>query len=432
MKTKINISLFFAYSFVLSNVIVDQLHLSTIWNYSISFLVAFVGTLIFKAKIKDFSLNKSLLIFTFLIFIFLPLVGKKETTSLENRTLAPMPEWRWSNIWKFFFQYQSYFEDRFAYRNEMIAGINRIKINIFHKSAMSDLVAIGDNGWFFMAKKDYIMATSAIYTEAQLDTIVFNLELVTKYFASKNIKYYFMMLPVKARIYPEHMLSLQLLEMTNSKMDQIYERLKKNQIIKSIDCKQELIDGKKVRDTYYQTDTHWNMFGAFLGYKKLMPLLQSDFPNLTAYNENDFVVDSIMLYDGNLQKMLGFTNMFQMKHFSYKFKNSNEPITITLNILDYPNAQFTESQMPHSGNNLKLFLVRDSFSELLKIFLVPTFNTSVLAWTPNIPVTAVLQESPDLVVHEMLELFSDNLLKLPPEILADQDFINEYMRNRNK
>ncbi len=432
MKTKISIFLFFVFLFIMSNAIVEQFQLSIIWNYSISIVASIIGIFLFKEKIKDFSLNKSLLIFTFLIFIFVPLVGKKQTTSLENRTLAPFPEWRWSNIWKFLFQYQTYFEDRFAYRNEMIAGINRLKINIFHKSATPDLVAIGSNGWLFTSKKDYIAATSAIYSEAQLDTIVFNLEIITQYFASKNIKYYFMMLPVKTRIYPENMVRLQLLEMANSKRDQIYERLKNNQIITSIDCKHELIDGKKVKDTYYKSDTHWNMFGAFLGYKKLMPILQSDFPQLTAYNENDFVIDSIVDYDGNLQKMLGITNMFQMKHYSYTFKNGYEPITNTLKSSEYPNLNITKSKMLHSGNNLKLFLVRDSFSEHLKIFLIPNFSTSVLAWTPIIPVNAVLNESPDLVVHEMLELFSDNLLKLPPEILADQDFINEYLRTHKK
>ena len=55
---------------------------------------------------------------------------------------------------------------------------------------------------------------------------------------------------------------------------------------------------------------------------------------------------------------------------------------------------------------LKIYVVRDSFSENLKKFLSLNFSTSVYAWTTDVPVLEALEEKPDIILHEIVERFS--------------------------
>ena len=76
------------------------------------------------------------------------------------------------------------------------------------------------------------------------------------------------MTPIKERIYPEFMPADLRHKFVFSKAEQLYDRLKNNTKIRWVNYKSELIAGKKVRPTYYNLDTHWNEYGAFLAYKK--------------------------------------------------------------------------------------------------------------------------------------------------------------------
>ena len=75
---------------------------------------------------------------------------------------------------------------------------------------------------------------------------------------------------------------------------------------------------------------------------------------------------------------------------------------------------------------LKIYVVRDSFSENLKKFLSLNFSTSVYAWTTDVPVLEALEEKPDIILHEIVERFSFFYLELPPEIKNDTAFVNKF------
>jgi len=427
MKSKLNILLLAICLLVIGQIFACNFFTGVL-TWVIGAVISVVGTLMFRNTFRDYPLSKSFIILMFLLLIFIPFVGKKQTTSLENRNLAPFPEWRWSNVWQFFFKYQVYFDDRFAYRNELVEHVNKTKIKLFNKSAIPDQVTIGKEDWLFLSRKDYIAAASEVYTEQQLDTIVLNLEVITRYFDNKGIKFYFMMIPLKDRIYPEFLPPLQRVETRNSKLDQIFDRLKNNNVIRSVNCKQELLVGKKVKETFYKTDTHWNMFGTYIGYRKLMARLNEDFPVLQAYKPEEFMVDSTIEFDGDLQKMFGFNDVYKMRSYSYKLKSGAEPITTITTNPKYPNAYFSTKKMPQKVNGLRLYLVRDSFSESLKVFLAVHFDYTSLAWLSILPVTEILSESPDILIQEMHEPYANHLLKLPDEILQDTVFIKHYKK----
>ena len=63
-------------------------------------------------------------------------------------------------------------------------------------------------------------------------------------------------------------------------------------------------------------------------------------------------------------------------------------------------------------------MFRDSFSVYLIPYLSEHFSRSVYVWSPIFIPDIVEQEKPDIVVHEILELFMTDLLedKLRPDL----------------
>jgi hypothetical protein len=68
-------------------------------------------------------------------------------------------------------------------------------------------------------------------------------------------------------------------------------------------------------------------------------------------------------------------------------------------------------------------------TEYLKIFISTSFEYTCYYWKPHLNVTLALQENPEIILHEMQEIFISHTLKLPPEIKADTAFINTNFPN---
>lgn len=389
----------------------------------IASIVAFV---FIRKHIEPWAFHKFFLIFSFLFLIFIPMVGPKENDSFEKRKLADFPNFRWSNVWKFLFEYEDYYNDRFAFRNSAVQSISKFRFRLFRISPMPIIVQVGEDDWLYTSRKEYILDTSTPFTKEQLDSVILNLKIITKYFEIRNIKYYFSMIPVKERIYPEFMPPDLRFRMKFSKAAQLHAELLKYPEIKSIDVKDVLIEGKKIRPTFYSADTHWNEYGAFLGYRKIIERVRQDFPQVIPFEISDYTIDSVMTDAGDLQLLMGFRDELQYIRYSLDPINQPDPLIIDSTIFESTNTRYSIREMPKPVNGLRLFLVRDSFSQYMRKFITPNFDRTVLAWTPVVPVAKVMQEKPDLVVHEILEHFVTFTMQLPPEISGDTLFLEQY------
>jgi hypothetical protein len=364
------------------------------------------------------SFSQLIIIFLFLTIISIPLVGKKETLSLEKRKLSEFPNLRIENIWAFFFEFNDYFTDRFSYRNNSVSAINKFKYKVFKVSPTPNLVTIGADNWLFYTPEHVIKNSCTPFTKNELDLIKRNLRITTKWFDSHNIKYYLVILPFKARIYPEMMPKQLKLRMNFANYTQLYNYIKKDTSIRLIDCTQELINGKKTRPIYYKTDTHWNEYGAFLGYRKIIERVKQDFPILKPLEINDFNIDSCVMNSGDLEYMMGFTNTISSIGYKLKFKQT-DLLDLNLKAGYYEEVQLT------NVNRLKLLMIRDSFTEYLKSLFSKNFYKSEFYWSPTIPAKSVIDAKPNVVIHEMLEMSILNNLELPGDIKSDTAFLNK-------
>lgn len=399
--------------------------------FGLSIVVTSVGAFWY---FKNLTLKTAQLLFigSFIVILFIPLLGKKETTSFEKRTLAPKPEFRLDYIWGYFSETQNYFSDRFAFRNLSILLSAKIKFKIFHVSPVPNLVHIGKENWLFYVRPGLVTNTSTFFTPFQLSQVQHNLQIITKWFELKGIKYYLMVAPIKPRIYPEMLDARLKFQFQNSKLDQLYTYLKADTSINLIDIREELINGKKIRPTYMKTDTHWNHFGAFLAYEKIMNVFKKDFPNLKIDSIHDYQIDTFETNAGDLQSMMGFDDEIHFNFYNFKQKTIIKPIVLDSPIGNNPYSKPLVFKMPIKTNPFNLFVVRDSYTEYLRIFLTPSFDTTFYAWTRTVPVARVMEQKSKIVLHEMLENFIMYNLILPPEIEADTEFLKKYFPNYKK
>ncbi len=407
---------------VLGDKFISNYHL--VWIFTL--FMTLTTLLLLRLQLKTQSFSKIFFIGTFILLISIPFVGEKENTSFENRTLTAFPAFRMSNPWKFFNQYQNYFNDRFAFRNIAVQSISKFRYYLFGVSPMPKLVEIGKNNWLYTSNSKYITDTSTPFTNEELEKVILNLKITTKYFDLRGIRYYFTMVPVKERIYPEYMPELLKYRMRFSKAEQLHEELLKHPSVRAIDVKDVLIEGKKVRPTYYTIDTHWNEYGAFLAYRKIIERIRQDFPQITPSEIQDYHIDSVIIDGGDLQLLMGFRDVMKFKRYFLTHKTRPEPAKIDSSDYEPGSTAYSIREMPVAASGLKLFLVRDSFSEHLRTFITPDFDRTVLAWKPVVPVVKIMSEKPDIILHEILEHFAPFTLELPPEIKSDTLFLNTH------
>lgn len=401
-----------------------NIYIGILLSLIISSIVAYFVS---KFILKKNNINQLYFVGFFLLILFIPFVGEKQQESLEKRNLKEFPEWRWSNVWKFFKEYQIYFDDRFAFRNELIDTYGKFKFDNLNITNITGDVAIGKEKWLFYSEKDYLNNIATPFSKLELQKFNYNLNLTTKWLEKQGIKYYLVIPPVKASIYSEMLPDYMKIRTDFSRYHQLKDYLAINSKINFIDCYDELMEAKKSNEIYYKTDTHWNQIGAFIGYAKIINVLKQDFPQLQPFQLNDFNIVKTELFSGDLLSMLGYESKNPTFQYLTSLKSNIEPkLTLSTVLPENPENIFEIYEMPSDTNDLEIYVVRDSYSENLKKFLSLNFKKSVYYWKVQLPIINITKEKPAIVLHEILERFSYHYLELPPEIKNDTAFTNQF------
>ncbi len=144
-----------------------------------------------------------------LVMVMLPFVGmlwaQTESTS-ENRELAKAPTIvtdAGAFNWNVLSDAGTYFEDHFAYRNQLVAANAHIR-GLFGTSS-TDQVVLGSDGWLYYGGTlpDYLGQSTL--TNRELNNIAHNLALAQGYVESNGAAFAFTLAPNKNTLYPGHM-----------------------------------------------------------------------------------------------------------------------------------------------------------------------------------------------------------------------------------
>lgn len=365
-------------------------------------------------NIKPISL---IVIFVSLIFIpfsFNMLKKQQEVSDTENRVLTPRPEIHLSSINSFPKEFEKYFNDNFAFRSQLLKINNQFKVK-FLRTSPNPLVVIGKDQWLFYtgdkapeSMDDYLGTVR--FSDEELEIIKDNLETRKNWLNQRGISYLYCIAPNKQSIYSEY-LPNHLIKVNNeTRTDQLIKYLNDNSDVQVLDLRKVLLENKKDELLYYKSDTHWNEFGAYLGYREIIQELSKTYPELKAKPISNFLLSRSFNHGGDIANMLGMKNQYidSYIHLEPQFQIFSSDLDIDKS--KYPNpAQLIAKQTKNSGlHNMVMF--RDSFSTLLIPLLSEHFNKSIYIWDHQFNAKVIEQESPEIVIEEVVERFLPTLL----------------------
>lgn len=256
----------------------------------------------------------------------------------------------------------------------------------------STQVLLGKDGWLFYKAdtedehpiQDYTGANR--YTQEELAQIAANLRETQEYFLNEwDVPLYVVSIPNKELLYSEYMPETIFRQNTQSREAQIAEYMKGEPDIAYISLKEAFLDAKSDPvPLYYKTDTHWNLFGAYVG---LQEIFRQVYGNGIPADSSRFHV----AYDnlsGDLAKLTGMPERFAEDSYYA------------------PNDDFADPAQYHDAT---LLIIGDSFGDALNTVSASYYRQVHYTHYATFEAGAMAYYDPDLVIWECVERYSDNL-----------------------
>lgn len=328
-------------------------------------------------------------------------VAKTEVTT-ENKKLAELPPIMDEDGFNtnYFPGLGSYFEDHFAFRQQLVALDSMIQSKVFQVSNM-DTVVTGKDGWLYYASTmdDYLGKNTL--SEKGIKNAANNLSLIQQYVTSQGGRFLLTVAPNKNSLYEEGMPYYYKKIDDTSNIDALMPELEKAKIAY---CDLFEIFEREKEVLYLKRDSHWNNKGAALAYNRIMDSLGYEHDT---YETTKAVRTKTEL--GDLNKMIYPLGGEPEWNYEYQKKQEFQYITPTKSVED----AFIQTENPKKKKSLLMF--RDSFGNTLLPFMAGEFKNA--SFTKELPFQIeryMKEQKPDTVVIEKVERNVGDFAKEPP------------------
>lgn len=364
-----------------------------------------------------------ILIFGVLLIPLLRTHVNENVNKEENRTLAKVPAdflAKGKINESFGKQFESWFNDRFGARKYFLLLHTTVENLISAGHVENDKAFLGQEKWLFYKgdKSVELFQNRLQFTNCQLEVIHRNLLHIKSYLSNHNCDFYVLVAPNKADVYGEYYKKGIHKVRNEDRLHFLKCYLESQQNpFKVIYPLSELNNHKSDGLMYYKTDTHWSEAGAYVGYLALMEEIRKQHPNIDFLSPNQMKYSGKNKPSGDLTAMLNLNN----KHWYDKDEYINPE----------PHKGFhysVEETIPKKGGRKdyfirtvnqnkkgKVLVFRDSFSSALIPYVSETFGEVIYIWTHDLNgnIKLVEKEKPDIVIHELVSRYTQDLLQQP-------------------
>jgi hypothetical protein len=311
-----------------------------------------------RSHLHNMALQNIVVIFSFLMIVLLPTVGllvnsESRIPTYENRTLAQRPSLGSNTISSFPTDFNNYINDNFGLRKMFISLNSFIKSKYLHSSQVTSVI-LGKSNWLFLEEsaKDSLGWTR--FSDDQLAILKANIEEQNNRLVQRGTYYLIVIAPNKETIYPEYLPDTIQRSNYQTRMDQLLQYLiSENSTVPILDLRRPLLQAKTTYPLYWQTDTHWNNYGAFIAYSEIMKKLSDQYPSLRQPSSSDYdIIVREVSRSGDLANMLSLHDQLV----------DEESIDVELN------PQYIDDNRFGSG-----LVFWDSFYEAVDPFMSKTF-----------------------------------------------------------
>lgn len=361
----------------------------------------------------------------FLVIIAIPIINGnlklvKDIASYENRKMATKPVFDIKNLDPYPSLYDKYYNDNFSLRARLIRFYNLVKLTFFDISPIPKELVIGKNGWLYMASNEVeTYCGKNPLTSKELEWFRKELEYRNEYLTKQGCKFYYLIAPVKQKIYPEFMADNYYQLSDKSWGQQLIDYMEANSSFKIINVYDALKNHKDSNMVYYKLDNHWNRYGGFVAANEALKTFQQQFPEISTNNINNFTIQKTVTTKGNLVKMLS-VDSYTDTTFEVVPKNGFQAINVApagyLVTKGFPYPKEFEKDKERKGKKLKILIVSDSFGGNFMPYLAEQFGRTVLifdAWQYKLNEDIVKSEKPDIFLLITLESKLRNMQNYP-------------------
>lgn len=349
----------------------------------------------------------NILIITFLVILIIPtLVGITgvEKALYKNEELKSFPKIKINQPRKTIVDIKKYYENDFGLQHTLFKKYRNLTEKTFNDNPLPAKVVKGLNGWLFLGDSDNNALTESLgyihFSEIEMQKIALKIKEQKEWLLERNIDYYISIAPNKHTVYSE---CLPLPKSNNNtKLEVLKKYLKATVNIDVIDLKEYIVPKKDSIQVYHKHDTHWNDYGAFFGYEKLIDVLQKKHPILKKQriHKSDIEIDTITHIVGDLNKLLKHTTTEKITLLRKKGKSNVEQVK---EVLEKTERYINEEK------KLKILIFRDSFSNAIKKYINETFHETIYIWNYSFNKQLIEKEKPDIVIYEVVERYIDKL-----------------------
>lgn len=363
------------------------------------------------------------LIAGFLLFLFLPgtvmLFTKSPTVSItEKRMLEPFPTSiaQSGSLTRYFRKIDAYLDDHFGFRDWFISQYQREMRRWFGLVGADAKVRMGLDNWYYLQVGDMFRDFAGQKGSVRKFNLWYeDFKHKRDWFKAQGIAYQFIVAPNKQSVYPEYVIAdwQQIKKASNlQQLVALHPDIADEAVV---DLDILLQAHKHEEQLYYQSDTHWTYYGAYLAFLHITKRLKKHVPNLII--DDRFVLSKRQQRkcspDGNkcgdlTMMLLDFPPFVESNRWllpvSGFVKSSTIPFHLTSSPLDTKNSMMTTSK--RAKNKMKVVVFGDSFYGPMASYFSSNFSEIIVIYKryDQQDMKEILRQyKPDMVIEEVVE-----------------------------
>ena len=352
-----------------------------------------------------------LYIAAFFAVCLVPFAGMAVTgqeSSSENRTLAEFPQIKTEegiNV-QWLSDAGEYFQDHFAFRNELVTANALINGKILGTSTASGVIQ-GTDGWLYYkdSLEDYLGEN--LLEDRSLYNISHILSLMQEYLAEKNVQFVFTVAPNKNSLYDENMPYYDSCKVSDNKNLINLRKYLKNENVSYVDLYEPLAKADEI--LYHKRDSHWNNKGAALASDLLLEGLGKEHES---YTDETYTVKTD--FTGDLDEMLYPLATTPEDEIYYDRQTTFAYVGEVESNFD---PRITTVNPVKTGS---LVMYRDSFGNALLPFMADVYGNAYFSRGIPYQLTDVDTMAADTVVVERAERFLPEMAESAPVMPAPE------------
>lgn len=344
----------------------------------------------------------------FLILCLLPSAGllfAEEEPSKENRRTAEPPVLSDEDGLNPYFLSDAgtWFEDHFAFRNEMVTGYAQLLGNVFGTSSQQGVI-VGTDGWLFYKDSLEDFQGTGQMTERQLFDVAHTMAMIQEYAKKHGAQFVFTIAPNKNSLYGEYMpYYYQPFRNGKSNMERLKKYLQAEQV-NYVDLYAFFSSREEV--LYHKTDSHWNQAGAALASDQILTDLGQAHPS---YTDRSYQLRRD--FEGDLEQMLYPAAIRPEEEIYY------DPMPQFTYCEEVEN-NFAPKISTRSAGSGSLVMYRDSFGNALLPFFAESYENAFFSRALPYQLSDLAQYHADTLIIERAERFLPDMAAEAPAMEA--------------